>query len=122
SGIGELSSWDAMCIATIQRLDRGELAWEEATPYLYFQDCLKGRKMYPSIRHVIIDEAQDYTPLQYAYLKSLFPRSRMTLLGDIHQAIYTSAVTSPSILAPEQLFEATPKKITLEASYRSTQQ
>ncbi len=41
------------------------------------------------MRYVFIDEIQDYTPFQLAYLKFSFPRAKFTLLGDLNQAIFT---------------------------------
>lgn len=39
------------------------------------------------IKHVVIDEAQDYSPLQYEVFKKLFPKSSFTILGDANQLI-----------------------------------
>ncbi|MCG4735151.1 UvrD-helicase domain-containing protein, partial [Casaltella massiliensis] len=39
------------------------------------------------IKYVIIDEAQDYTPLQYEIFYQLFKSANMTILGDINQSI-----------------------------------
>ena len=39
------------------------------------------------IKHVIIDEAQDYTPLHFEILKVLYPQASYTVLGDVNQAI-----------------------------------
>ena len=40
------------------------------------------------ISHVVIDEAQDYTPVQYGIIRQLFPNTRMTLLGDFNQTVH----------------------------------
>ncbi|WP_330376076.1 MULTISPECIES: UvrD-helicase domain-containing protein [Terrisporobacter] len=39
------------------------------------------------MKYVIIDEAQDYTPLQYEIFYELFKSAKMTILGDINQSI-----------------------------------
>lgn len=39
------------------------------------------------IKYIIIDEAQDYTPLQYEIFYQLFKSAKMTILGDINQSI-----------------------------------
>ena len=39
------------------------------------------------IRQVVVDEAQDYSPVDYAVLKLLFPKARFTVVGDIHQTL-----------------------------------
>ncbi len=68
-----------------------KLSYEDVTPYLYIKDQIEGRKANPVIRYLFIDEAQDYSPFQLAFLKELFPHARMTLLGDLNQAIYAHA-------------------------------
>lgn len=112
-------NWGAICKMTLRRFDSGELAWEDVTAYLYFLDQLRGIKSYTNIRHVFIDEAQDYSPFQFAYLKGLFPHCHMTVLGDVNQAIYAHSLGSPSVL--EDPGKETQEKITLMRSYRSTQ-
>jgi DNA helicase IV len=37
------------------------------------------------VRHVIVDEAQDVTPVQWSALRDLFPRATWTILGDQNQ-------------------------------------
>src|SRR5699024_10235109 len=68
----------------------------------------------------VIDEAQDYTAFQLAYIQHIFPYARMTLLGDTTQSIYTyTAKKNPLMLGKQQ---ETYEKITLTKSFRSTQQ
>lgn len=111
-------NWHAICAVTYENLRSNFLSWEDATPYLYFQNRLKGFQANRAIQHVFIDEAQDYSPFQFAYLREIFPSSRMTLLGDINQAIYVHALEEDNILADPT--EEKHEKITLTRSYRST--
>lgn len=37
-------NWEDICRLSLQTLDRQALAWEDVTPYLYFNDQLKGQK------------------------------------------------------------------------------
>ncbi len=96
------------------------LTWENATPYLYFKGRLLGDSADRSVRQLIIDEAQDYSAFQFAYIKHLFPYTRMTLLGDVNQAIYTH-VAKENPLIPVEHVESH-ERITLTKSYRSTKQ
>ncbi|TMW70714.1 RNA polymerase recycling motor HelD [Alteribacter natronophilus] len=115
----------AVCDAAIDSIYRKQLNWEDATPYLYFQDQLKGRRPLTHIRHVFVDEAQDYSPFQFAYLKQLFPQARMTLLGDVNQSIYLHAVENPTPIDEDADKAGTgterTERITLMRSYRSTE-
>ncbi|RCK12638.1 hypothetical protein DT075_12600 [Bacillus licheniformis] len=64
---------------------------KESVPFLYMKNKLKGGGKNTAIRHLFIDEAQDYTPFQLAFLESLFPACSITMLGDLNQAILAHA-------------------------------
>ncbi|MCT2538160.1 UvrD-helicase domain-containing protein [Aquibacillus koreensis] len=110
--------WEEICKQTEKFISKNYLTWEDATPYLYFQKMLLGFNANRTIQHVFIDEAQDYSPFQFAYLKKIFPSSRMTLLGDINQAIYAHAIEEETLLSEN--IETKHERITLTRSYRST--
>lgn len=114
-------SWTAVCSQTTERLDRNELAYEDATPFLYLMEKITGFHTKPHIRHVFVDEAQDFSPFQFAFLKHLFPRACMTVLGDFNQAIFISADSGFKALS--ELFGAEETgTFVLTRSYRSTRQ
>lgn len=112
--------WHSMCKQTVADLSRKSLAWEDATPYVYFQSRILGDNTDRSVRHLFIDEAQDYSPFQFAFIKHKFPYTRMTLLGDVNQAIYTHAIQGSALVPAES--EESYERITLTKSYRSTRQ
>ncbi|MFD2372134.1 RNA polymerase recycling motor HelD [Brevibacillus sp. GCM10020057] len=114
--------WDAICRQTVERLDRGELTCEDTPPFLYLLEKLEGFQTNNSVRHVFIDEAQDYSPFQFALLKRLFPRAKMTVLGDWNQAIYAHACDSAGFDAVASLYEPEQTEtFVLTKSYRSTE-
>lgn len=115
-------NWSAICEQSISNLENRYIAYEDATPFLYLQDLIEGRKSNTSIRHVFVDEAQDYTPFQFAYIKMLFPYSKMTLLGDINQAIYSGPTGAQTILADSALDSGEMELYRLTKTYRSTKQ
>ncbi|WP_047982332.1 RNA polymerase recycling motor HelD [Ornithinibacillus contaminans] len=114
------ANWGTICSLTHENLARKWLTWEDATAYHYFRGKLIGNKEYRSIRHLFIDEAQDYSAFQFAYMKEIFPYTRMTLLGDINQAIYSYA-SDMNPLVPD-LIDENHERITLTKSYRSTKE
>ncbi|MFC4320445.1 RNA polymerase recycling motor HelD [Litchfieldia salsa] len=114
--------WKEMCDLTLNRIEEQELLYEDATPYLYLQEQIEGKRTDTLIRHLFIDEAQDYSPFQFAFLKQLFPNSRMTVLGDINQTIYTHAMNESNIFASEEESDEQESRIKLMRSYRSTKQ
>ncbi|MBU5347278.1 RNA polymerase recycling motor HelD [Paenibacillus lautus] len=116
--------WSEICRQTKEKLDRLELFYEDATPYLYLKELIEGVRTNTEIRHVFVDEGQDYSAFQYEYLKKLFPRARMTVLGDFGQAIFTQSTKLHESDSPlVRLYgEAETCLIRLVRSYRSTRE
>lgn len=116
--------WPEICQQTKKNLARYEVYYEDATPYLYLKELIEGVRTNKEIRHVFVDEGQDYSPFQYEYLKKLFPRARMTVLGDFGQAIYVQSTNLQHANSPLlRLYgEAETSLIQLTRSYRSTRE
>ncbi|WP_145407744.1 RNA polymerase recycling motor HelD [Paenibacillus xylanexedens] len=116
--------WSEICTGTKEMLDQSKLFYEDVTPYLYVKELIEGVRTNTDIRYVFVDEGQDYSAFQYEYLKKLFPRARMTVLGDFGQAIFmqsTSLVGDHSPLV--RLFGETDTSLfCLLRSYRSTRE
>ncbi len=112
--------WEYMCKQTVEKVNRAELFYEDATPYLYLKEQLEGFQRNTSVRHVFVDEAQDYSPFQFAFLKKLFPLARMTVLGDLNQAIHAHAADNGFMAAEELYGPKQTETIILTRSYRST--
>lgn len=116
--------WAEVCALTTAALDRGELSNEDAAPYVHVLERLEGFRTNMAVRHVFVDEAQDYSAFQFAMLKRLFPRAKMTVLGDLNQAIYAhTSVETSGFAALGQLFDpAETETFVLTRSYRSTRE
>jgi DNA helicase-2/ATP-dependent DNA helicase PcrA len=65
---------------------KGTLEWSDVYPFMYFHAAFAGLQESRAIRHLVIDEMQDYTPVQYAVMNILFKCSK-TILGDFGQFI-----------------------------------
>lgn len=117
------ATWQAGVQQTINQLRNHQLMMDDITPYLHLYDLITGSHGHREMRFVFVDEVQDYTPYQIAYLQFVFPKARFTLLGDLNQAIFTET-NAPTLLDEvKQLFDpATTKVVQLTRSYRSTQQ
>ncbi|MDE5415582.1 RNA polymerase recycling motor HelD [Alkalihalobacterium chitinilyticum] len=116
------NEWVDICLSTAENIEQNHLRYEDATPLLYLKGRLEGLQVNTSIRHVFIDEAQDYSPFQFAFIKSLFPRAKMTVLGDLNQSIYAHSSVN-SFEALRYLFqEDEMEQYQLTRSYRSTYQ
>ncbi|MGG3995743.1 UvrD-helicase domain-containing protein [Aneurinibacillus thermoaerophilus] len=47
------------------------------------KEQIEGFQTNTSVQYVFIDEAQDYSPFQFAFIRRLFLRSKMTVLGNL---------------------------------------
>jgi DNA helicase II / ATP-dependent DNA helicase PcrA len=115
------AGWTAICRATLEMLDENKLFYEDATPFLLLKELIHGFQTNSSIKHLVVDEAQDYSPFQFEFLRRLFPAARMTVLGDFNQAIFAHASemvnfnTLTSLYGPDET-----EVINIARSYRST--
>lgn len=93
------------------------LAYEDVYPMLYLKYRLLGKAGQKAIKHLVIDEMQDYSYLQYEILKGLFP-CKMTILGDRAQTMEAKEqdvlTFLPKILGKQM------RKIIMDKSYRNT--
>ncbi|HYG59641.1 MAG TPA: ATP-binding domain-containing protein, partial [Symbiobacteriaceae bacterium] len=99
---------------------QGEVAPEDLAPLVYVKGKLRGYKEDRQLDHVVIDEAQDFSPFQLDLLRNLTRENSFTILGDLSQGIHAYA----GIHRWEEFmecFEPSPTSYyTLEQSYRST--
>ncbi len=97
--------------------DERILAYEDVYPLLYLQYRLFTTSGHQNIRHLVIDEMQDYSYLQYVILKKIFS-CNMTILGDRAQTVDDQVQDVLTFLP--KLFGKKVRKIELHRSYRNT--
>ncbi|WP_153462256.1 RNA polymerase recycling motor HelD [Sediminibacillus terrae] len=116
-----LAEWSTICKVTREMLDEDKLFYEDATPFLFLKELIQGFQTNSSIKHLVVDEAQDYTPFQFEFLKRLFPAARMTVLGDFNQAIFAHADGRVDFDMLTRLFGPDKTElVNIARSYRST--
>lgn len=101
-------------------LAKGYAHYEDCAPLLYLKLKVEGSDLFSDIRQVVIDEAQDYYPLQYEVFRLLFKNARYTILGDIHQAIEKEADLSLYSVIEEILNKSRTVRLVLKKGYRSS--
>ncbi|MGL4989720.1 MAG: HelD family protein [Sarcina sp.] len=105
---------------TISSIDDLLVRFEDIVPALYIRCYMEGFKDYNNIKHIIIDECQDYNPLFYKIIKKTFKNASATILGDLNQRI----AKDTNIEAKEEISDIFGKEqtqiLTLTKSYRST--
>ncbi len=120
--IEDVNTWNEICNQTLFNLKQNHLANEDATPLLYVKELLVGFQSNAAVRHVFIDEAQDFSPFQFAFIQRIFPRANLTILGDLNQSIYAHASDETFSMLKNLLNKKNPETITLQRSYRSTKE
>ncbi|PEA80227.1 HelD family protein [Bacillus pseudomycoides] len=65
-----------------------EVYVEDLAPLIHIHHRLAGIEIGQKFHHVVIDEAQDFSPFQIYILKEITMGNSFTILGDLSQAIY----------------------------------
>ena len=101
--------------ATTETLKQRILYYEDLAPIMYMQAVVKGLYTDNTIKHIVIDEIQDYSYLQLLTIKAMHPKAHYTLLGDKNQVVHPQM--KDSLAGPlSKHFKA----VELNKSYRST--
>ena len=99
------------------QIEKRRLRYEDVYPVLYLKYTLYQCRNHHGIKHVVVDEMQDYSWIQYLLIHKMFP-CRMTILGDKAQTMEdeTQDVLKflPKILGKDI------RKIVMNRSYRNT--
>ncbi len=93
-----------------------KMEYADVFPMIYCKIRLEGAKSFDHVKHLLVDEMQDYTPVQYSVLSRLF-RCKKTILGDVNQTVNPYSASSAELI--EQVFPQG-DVVKLFRSYRST--
>ena len=96
------------------------LPYDDATALTYLNLKIYGTNEYKNIKQVVIDEAQDYYPLQYEIFKILFSISKFTILGDMNQTLEKQEDLSLYEEISSILNKKKSSLITMDKSFRCT--
>lgn len=97
------------------------LSYLDLAAILYLMIKLDGRKFKREIKHIVIDEAQDYNMLQFIVLKELTGCRSYTIVGDSNQRLI-KVEEVPAMLKLKDIFGNFFSLFELKKSYRSTYQ
>ncbi|MCA1809142.1 MAG: UvrD-helicase domain-containing protein [Kiritimatiellia bacterium] len=92
--------------------------YADVFPLIYLKMLLEGAQPHDRIKHLVIDEMQDYTSVQYQVIARLF-RCRKTILGDQNQAVNPFSASSAETIRERMPYA---ECIHMNKSYRSTLQ
>ncbi|MFO7722360.1 MAG: 3'-5' exonuclease [Bacteroidales bacterium] len=90
--------------------------FNDVYPLIYLKILLEGIRPYYAVKHLLIDEMQDYSPVQYTVLARVFPCNK-TILGDASQSLNPYGTSTA-----EEIGKVFSNALTvrLNKSYRST--
>lgn len=102
------------------QLDNGIIDSDDIGAMLYLKFKVQGVPEKFKFKHIVIDEAQDYSILQMFALKSMCESKSFTIVGDIGQGIYYYRGIQEWNTLIKTVFEGNANYVQLTQSYRST--
>ncbi|WP_447405962.1 HelD family protein [Clostridium perfringens] len=120
----KLDSWisreDVLDIYDRFNGNKKEYTINDLAPILYLAIKLEGKKATKDYRHVVIDEAQDYSPLQFKVVRELTGTKYFTVVGDVNQRLIKYSDLAPMMELGKIFDHVNPEIYNLNKSYRST--
>lgn len=111
-------------IENADEINNEVLGYMDLAGVLYLLVKLTGLKIRDEIKHIVIDEAQDYSIIQFQIIKEMTGCKSYTIVGDSNQRLINTD-EDPAMLHLDEIFEASDAEIKtyeLNKSYRSTQE
>ena len=106
---------------TLKNLKSGEVTFEDLAPIIYIHYKIYGTRFKKELRHVIVDEAQDYGEFQFSVLKTILRSNSMTILGDIAQGVhFYRGIENWKRFIDVEFPNGDARYTTLEKTYRTT--
>ncbi len=101
-------------------LASGKTEMEDLAPLIYLKNAFYGMDEKIPVKHIVIDEAQDFSVFQFYVLKQIIKDSSFTILGDLSQGIHSYRGMQDWQELRREVFSAGSAFQTLEQSYRTT--
>ncbi len=99
----------------------GHLEIEDLAPIVYLKYCIYGIDEKIPVRHIVIDEAQDFSAFQIFTLKKIVKDSSFTIMGDLNQGIHSyRGIRDWNDITDNVFSDRRNDFLTLEQSYRTT--
>lgn len=110
---------EAVCAATLPLLDRKRVQAEDLAALVSLCRAIHG---VPAglLRHIVMDECQDFSPYQLALLREIYPAATFTLVGDLMQGVHEEEGIRGYDEWLEPVFRGEATLLQLVTSYRNT--
>ena len=98
-----------------------QIELEDLAPLIHLRYRVHGMDEKIPVRHIVIDEAQDFSAFQFDVIRRIVPDSSFTILGDLCQGIHSYRSLSNWQEIQQGVFaDRRSEVLTLEQSYRTT--
>ena len=103
---------------------KGKIEMEDLAPLMYIKYMVHGIKTKFELKHIVIDEAQDFSEFQFYIFKKIGKSNSLTILGDLAQGIYFYRGTNNWQKTMSIVFGdgIDPTYLTLKKTYRTTEE
>lgn len=103
---------------------KGKIEMEDLAPLMYIKCMVHGIKTKFELKHIVVDEAQDFSEFQFYVFRKIVKSDSMTILGDLSQGIYYYRGTRNWQKTMKIVFgeETELSYLTLKKTYRTTEE
>lgn len=101
-------------------LKSGSIDIEDLAPIIYIKYGIYGMDEKIPVKHIVIDEAQDFSVFQLYVIRKIVKDSSFTILGDLCQGIHSYRGTRDWDDVLEHAFDGQGQLLILEQTYRTT--
>ncbi len=118
AGAGFIESLSEIMAYTARCLAEKRLLKEDLAALAFLKQRLEGSFLADNIKHVVIDEVQDYSALELKVIAQAFSEASFTVLGDTNQSLLERG--NPEEYVAESIGIEKANTINLQKTYRST--
>lgn len=104
----------------LQNIKKKEYDFEDLAALMYIKSMITTNKLYESIKHVVIDEAQDLGEFNFTVIKKCLPNATFSIFGDLAQSIYDYRGIDSWYTVKEKVFNNDAEIVNFNKSYRTT--
>ncbi|KGK89668.1 RNA polymerase recycling motor HelD [Clostridium sp. HMP27] len=112
--------WEKMKKESEGNFEKGFVDSDDLAALLYLKFNLEGVSEEDKFKHIVVDEAQDYSLFQLYVLKSMVSNNSFTIVGDTGQSIYYYKGIDDWKRLIEFVYDGDANYVALSQSYRST--
>lgn len=107
---------------TLNNIKYNNYDFEDLSALIYIKNKINSDKNHSKIKHIVLDEAQDFGEFNFYILRLIFPYATFSIFGDLAQSIYDYRGIGSWDEVNSVMFEKNGTIINFNKSYRTTAQ